>query len=92
MAGEGIDACHIYSTDGIYSVIATTDGSDYPQEIEDANARLIAAAPELLEALNLILPLALGYSPEGQTATARATCQSWVDSAQKAAAKATGAA
>lgn len=55
-----------------------------------ANARLIAAAPELLEALRLILPLAKGYRPEGQTATARATCNSWVEAAEEAIAKATG--
>lgn len=56
-----------------------------------ANARLIAAAPDLLEALVLILPLAKGYQPEGQTDTARRTCNSWVEAAEQAIAKATGA-
>lgn len=56
-----------------------------------ANATLYASAPDLLEALTLILPLAKGYRPEGQTDTARRTCNSWVEAAEEAIAKATGA-
>ena len=57
----------------------------------DANARLIAAAPELLKAIELILPLAKGYSPGGQFAEARATTQQWINFAVETAAKARGA-
>lgn len=54
------------------------------------DAHLIAAAPELLNALQLILPLAKGYAPSGQTKTARATCDSWIAAAEAAIAKAEG--
>jgi len=48
----------------------------------EANARLIVAAEELLDVLRLILPLAKGYAPTGQTDEARKTCQKWVDAAE----------
>jgi len=38
----------------------------------------------LRAAVRLILPLARGYSPPGQSETARATCQSWVLAAEDA--------
>lgn len=66
--------------------------SDMTLPTDEANARLIAAAPCLLQALTLILPLAKGYSPEGQSLTARRTCNEWVTAAEDAIAKATGAA
>jgi hypothetical protein len=37
---------------------------------------------EVLDALQLILPLAKGYSPAGQTDTAKATCRSWFATAE----------
>ncbi len=55
-----------------------------------ANARLIAAAPDVLEALELILPLARGYRPAGQTDTAKRTCNSWIQAAEAAITKAKG--
>lgn len=55
-----------------------------------ANARLMAAAPDLLKALKLILPLAKGYSPRGQSERARATCSGWIEAAEAALAKASG--
>lgn len=54
------------------------------------DAVLYAAAPDLYEALQLILPLAKGYAPSGQTATARATCNSWIEAAEAALSKAQG--
>lgn len=51
---------------------------------------LEASAADLLEALLLILPLAKGYAPEGQSLTARQTCNSWITAAEDAIAKATG--
>ena len=66
---------------------------DYPAGEQSktihANARLMAAAPDLLRALNLVLPLAKGYAPVGQTDTAKATCRSWIEAAQEAISKAT---
>ena len=41
----------------------------------DANAKLIAAAPELLEALKLVLPLAKGYAAEHLIGSNSAYCQ-----------------
>jgi hypothetical protein len=41
----------------MYSIICDADGS-MPEDVTIANARLIAAAPELLEALETILRLA----------------------------------
>ena len=35
-------------------------------------------------ALELILPLAKGYAPKGQTNKAKATCRSWVETAEQA--------
>ena len=60
------------------------------QKQAEANAHLIAAAPELYDAIELILPLARGYRPEGQTYEARQTCRSWIEAAENALAKARG--
>lgn len=59
-----------------------------PEEAE-ANAQLIATAPDMLDALVLILPLAKGYAPEGQTAEAKRTCDAWIAFAEAVIAKAT---
>ncbi len=56
----------------------------------DSICGLLAEKAELLTALQLILPLAKGYQPEGQTDTARATCRSWIEAAETAIAKAEG--
>jgi hypothetical protein len=40
----GIDGCHIYSGDGSYQPIATTDGTDFPEDVQDANAAFIVRA------------------------------------------------
>lgn len=53
-----------------------------------ANARLIAAAPELLEALRALLPLAKGY--ETPHASLRALVPGWIALAEAAIAKAEG--
>jgi len=53
---------------------------------QEANA-LRADLGELATAINLILPLAKGYRPEDQTASARVTCQSWITAAEAAIAK-----
>jgi hypothetical protein len=45
------DACVVYSSDD--HIIAGCEGIDFDEGTENANARLIAAAPELLEALEL---------------------------------------
>ena len=72
-------------------IVALIFRPDTDSEAErHANARLIAAVPDLLEALQLILPLAKGYAPEGQSLTARRTCNEWVTAAEDAIAKAIG--
>lgn len=55
-----------------------------------ANARLCAAAPDLLATLKLILPLAKGYAPEGQSKQARSTCNDWIAAAVAAVERAEG--
>ena len=40
--------------DGLYQVCSTSTGESIPIEASVANARLIAAAPEMMEALNEI--------------------------------------
>lgn len=65
-----------------------------PREIHSANFALIVNAvnshDSLVKALELILPLAKGYSPNGQTAQAKATCHSWVELAEDALSQAKG--
>lgn len=78
----------VWQIDAFCHAVCTTQFCYAPNT--EANARLLAAAPELLEALILVLPLAKGYRPEGQTAAARRTCNSWIDAAEAAIAKATG--
>lgn len=81
---------HAFITNGsivpLAAVVLGVEGCS--QDEGRANARLIAAAPDLLTALELILPLAIGYSPPGQSNTARATCNSWIEAARDAVAKA----
>lgn len=55
-----------------------------------ANARLIAAAPDLLEAVRLLLPLAKGYAPAGQSNEARRHCNELCDFAETVRAKTEG--
>ena len=45
----------------------------------EANARLIAAAPELLEALVLVLPMAKGYAAEHPVGNNEAMVQEAID-------------
>ena len=54
------------------------------------DARLIAAAADLLAALKFILPLAKAYTPVNQSASARRTCDEWINAAKTAIARATG--
>jgi hypothetical protein len=86
-------AGNVYSTDATGSIVARVKGFEYalrPESEWRANATLIAAAPDLLEAIQLILPLAKGYKPDGQTATARKTCYSLIKIAEEAVARAEG--
>ena len=46
--------------------------------------RLTKINTDLLEALELILPLAKGYAPKNQTDSAKRTCRSWIASAEAA--------
>jgi hypothetical protein len=47
----GHDVCFVYASHGMFDPVVTT-------EQDDANANLIAAAPELLESLESVLTLA----------------------------------
>lgn len=60
------------------------------EDLSNADRAVIEAAPDLLAALHLIIPLARGYAPEGQTPTARATCDAWIAAAEAVLAKAEG--
>jgi len=62
--------------------------STAPQPSVPTEGHGAAVVADLLDALALILPLAKGYRPEGQTDTARRTCQSWIEAAEEAIAKA----
>ncbi len=44
----------------------------------------LLAAQKMAEALQLVMPLAKGYSPEGQTIEAKRTCRSWIEHGEKA--------
>ena len=62
---------------------------DYGLDAEQFNAvhdalSMSELAGKLAEALRLILPLAKGYCPEGQTETARTTCRDWIVAAEAA--------
>lgn len=56
---------------------------------EAIHARVVAF-DALVEALELILPLAKGYAPEGQSDTAKTTCRGWIEAACAALAAARG--
>ena len=51
--GTRIEGLEITDTDG--NIICLTWDSEFPEETDEANAQLIAAAPELLEALKRVL-------------------------------------
>jgi len=68
------EVCHIADRNGYYVAIASLHGKD-PEERE-ANARLIAAAPELAEALN---DACLTYAAHGDQPP-----QKWLDALAKA--------
>lgn len=70
--------------------IALCDGKENTEEENEAHTCLVIASLDILKALELILPLAKGYAPEGQTDTAKKTCQSWIDVAEEAVTKAKG--
>ena len=81
----------IFHDNGLNVILpAMRDGTIADMIRNDADAYLIAAAPDLLGALKLILPLAKGYAPEGQSVQARKTCDSWIDAADAAIGKAEG--
>lgn len=84
-AGSPILIASTYSDEGEIE----RPGYISPAEAE-ANARLMAAAPELLDALRLILPLAKGYAPAGQSDSARRHCNELCDIAETVRAKAEG--
>lgn len=67
-------------------VAEVLDGEADPEQI--ANVALLTAAPDLYEAVKLLLPLAIGYAPEGQTKEARASCERRISAARDALAKA----
>lgn len=61
---------------------ALLNGAESMAPNTDAIKSLRSDIEALSDALRLILPLAKGYSPSGQTATARATCNSWIETAE----------
>ena len=66
----------------------TAGGDRLREAMADEIDRLKAINTDLLKALELILPLAKGYAPKGQTDAAKRTCRSWIASAEDAIAKA----
>ena len=58
----------------VATLIAETVSAEYVA-IQEANAHLIAAAPDLLAALQLILPLAKGYAYQHQVGSNQAYCE-----------------
>lgn len=78
------------------SVLGITDAKEHPsiyrydvRDIDHPDARLIVSAPELLQALELVLPLAKGYRPPKQSDSARLSCRRWIETAEAAIARAT---
>jgi hypothetical protein len=66
--------------------VAATSFPGRSTEECEGNAASIALAVSnhqaLVYTLRLILPLAKGYAPEGQTAAARRTCDRWINAAE----------
>lgn len=50
----------------------------------EAKVALEAAAAAMREGIELILPLAKGYSPDGQSAQAKQSCSRWIEAAETA--------
>ncbi|MGV3580029.1 hypothetical protein [Brevundimonas sp.] len=103
-SGEGVDAVAKGKLAAIIHMLEGMQDRNDSVRIYQNEAVIILAAlrpseqsvdwsvvgPELVEALQLILPLAKGYAPEGQTTTAKRTCASWIEAAEAALAR-TGA-
>ena len=87
--GDGREVCSVWSQEdhGNTHVVGSGGGRLVPDEDSDANARLIAAAPELLAALEHITELFVDCAPLGEL-TEREVA---VVNARAAIAKATGA-
>ncbi len=79
----------ILSSDGRNLADVWTEFAAIPRDEAVANARLIAAAPELLEALPALIVIALD-SLDGMDAETREECERDIAKARAAIAKATG--
>jgi hypothetical protein len=73
----------VIARDGGLAVIVSDVGRP-PKALDKANARLIAAAPELLEALREVLPLAEAYLAKTPTHPDNAKLEDARDALQKA--------
>ncbi len=74
------DAAHIATFDPptvirLLALLQTSEAKSLSQAADNERLR---------GALELILPLAKGYAPEGQTDTAKRTCRSWIEVAEAA--------
>ena len=64
--------------------LAAAERDRLREAMADEIDRLKAINTDLLKALELILPLAKGYAPKGQTDAAKRTCRSWITEAEAA--------
>lgn len=84
-----INRTHVLSTvHGKRYLVANVHNVNFTKEANAANARLIAAAPDLLAALELIIRA--NDAPPGATIGEAVVCQSYAQLARAAIAKATG--
>ena len=70
--GTRIEGLEITDTDG--NIICLTWDSEFPEETDEANAQLIAAAPELLEACKGLMKQAVSDAEQYQQ---DAACSIW---------------
>jgi hypothetical protein len=82
--GDVEGCCHVTDAEG-ERVIEIWGDADK----DEANSRLIAAAPDLLDAVRMLLPLAKGYAPPHQSDSAKRSCADRIEAAEAAIAKAT---
>jgi len=71
----------------LYELIAELPAGDLAARLNSVTQAIrdkLLAAEKMAEALQLVMPLAKGYSPEGQTIEAKRTCRSWIEHGEKA--------